>query len=153
MFIVIADGSHKCVKSDTKCSPDFCNFKGTCEYKNIKSKSVPFCNCTELYDGRTWNKCKNSNMQYPGWFSLKEVEVVSSLASKNENTLDASKISYTECQNIIPSSLDTYENLKYNGEARLSGVYSLTKTNNKINISNLVDMDQKSISWLQGEVN
>lgn len=92
-------------------------------------------------------------MQYPGWFSLKEVEVVSSLASKNENTVDASKISYTECQNIIPSSLDTYENLKYNGEARLSGVYSLTKTNNKINISNLVDMDQKSISWLQGEVN
>lgn len=93
-------------------------------------------------------------MQYPGCFALKEVQGGTGFKVKGElNTQSASKVSYTQWENVIPPSLDTYENLKYNGEARLSGVYSLTKTNNKISIGDLVDTNQKTISCLQGEVN
>ena len=120
--------------------------------KTIKSKSIPFCNCTELYDGRTCNKCKNTNMQYPGWYALKDVKVEGDEKSTSKSFNELMQSSYTEWQNIIPPTLDTYENLKYNGEARVSGVFSLTNTNNKIEIGKLLDIDQKTISWLQGEV-
>jgi hypothetical protein len=39
-----------------------------------------------------------------------------------------------QCKNPVPNSLDTFEDLKYNGEASLSGTFSLSQSNNKIEI-------------------
>jgi hypothetical protein len=124
------DGSHKCVKSGTKCSPDFCNFKGTCELQpNKQNKNVPTCVCQDLYDGKTCNLCKDKAMQFPGCHTPR----LKALQKENIDKIES--LSQQECINGIPPTLDTYEDLKFNGESKLSGIFSLSEINQKIKLS------------------
>ena len=53
----------------------------------------------------------------------------------------------------IPPSFDTYEDLKYNGQAKLSGIYSLSEINNKISLGSLTRKNKSYMDCLMGQVN
>ena len=84
-------------------------------------------------------------MQFPGCHTPKshELETESmqgSVARYQSVTNDKLK---QKCINAIPPSVDTYEQIKYNGEARLSGVFALSDINNQINLGKLGKLNHK----------
>ena len=68
-------------------------------------------------------------MQFPG------CHTPISRVSKDENAESAASISQKQCSNTIPPTLDTYKDLEYNGEAALSGIYSLSFQNKMIKLN------------------
>jgi hypothetical protein len=153
-LIFLADGTHKCIKSYSKCSPSLCNFKGSCEIKTDKGKSIPTCNCSPLYSGTRCNHCKNLEMQFPGCHTPITHELVSesmqgSIARYQSVANEKLK---QRCSNAIPPSIDTFEEVKYNGEARISGVYSLSDINNQIDIGRIGKTNKQYVNCLSNNV-
>lgn len=107
--------------------------------KTLNGKSIPSCNCNPLYAGTRCNLCKDRSMQFPGCHTARSHELVTesmqgSIARYQSVTNDKLK---QRCTNAIPPSVDTYEQIKYNGEARLSGVFSLSDVNNQIDLGSI----------------
>lgn len=122
--------------------------------KTVKGKQVPTCTCKDMYTGSTCNRCKDKNMQFPGCHTLKTQQLLSETSqSKAERyQTNRSNLISQKCWNAIPPSLDTFEDLKYNGEARISGVYSLSEINNKISLGRYSKANGKHSNCLFGEV-
>lgn len=83
--------------------------------------------------------CKDKTMQFPGCHTPRTQELLTesmqgSVARYQSVTNDKLK---QRCTNAIPPSVDTFEQIKYNGEARLSGVFSLSDVNNQIDIGSI----------------
>jgi hypothetical protein len=72
-------------------------------------------------------------MQYPGCQTLKRSEMLNQIKSAKSNAKDDMRAS--NCINSIPPILDTFDQLRYNSESKLSGIYSFSKANNEIHFN------------------
>ena len=136
------------MKNSQKCSPEFCNFKGACELKSTMGKQIPTCKCKDTYTGPSCNKCKISSMQFPGCHTPKTTKLISESAKELMTTVNKLKKDRIkqQCKNTIPPTVDTFEHIRYNGEATISGVFSLSEINNEIGLTmlNKASMEYKN---------
>jgi hypothetical protein len=93
-------------------------------------------------------------MRFPGCHTPKTHELVSESfqGSISRYQSVANEKLKQRCSNAIPPSVDTFEEIKYNGEARISGVYSLSKINNKIDIGRIGKTNKEYVDCLSNNV-
>jgi hypothetical protein len=100
-----------------------------------------------MYSGLTCNKCKDKNMQFPGCHTPKTKELVSeTYQSQILKTAGAQSRLKQKCKNSIPPSFDTYEDIRYSGQARLAGIHSLSDINSKISLGEFINANKDYIS-------
>ena len=120
----------------------------------VKGKQIPVCKCKDIYTGHTCNKCKDSSMQFPGCHTLKTPELYSETMMEQAARFQSARndMLVQKCINAIPPTLDTFEDLKFDGQAKLAGVFSLSEINNEIDIGRLAKSSNAYTKCLFGNV-
>ena len=120
----------------------------------MKGKQIPSCSCGEMYAGYTCDKCKNPKMQFPGCHTLKSNELESETSMKSIANYAKFRDEHLrqKCKDAIPPTLDTFDQLRYNGEISLSGLYSLSEINKEIGLFSLNEGNRDYTKCLAGRV-